>query len=967
VGKKQTGWEIVDQRPVTGGEDSSAPDFLPVPVQDINRPVTDDSPLSFDDFANDPLTSILRLGNKTISQPIYRAAQHGLENSASLVHELTSPIVDESGDNPDFISNVLNKTNKTLQKGGRIAGKALGTALAPVNTIAAPVLEPLEPVFAGAGELLKGTTGEVRPEMLPETEGMSEADFLTKVLSTPGAVTTGNDNADVLTAAIAGLAVPMPGGAGTGASRAAETLKVAEMGSPFAKLASEMTVKNGGSTLNLTRGNLAGTRNFAVSLFPELTQKIEGRPITPADIQGFLDKNRQLLSDPRLSFGTWVDPNGTTWLDIVATTPVKKNAMELAQRYNQKAIYNLKTGEEIATGATGATGEMLTEVPPQARFAQVEAGPARERFQGTHYSNAKTDVLRGDMRGSSGIGQEKLRLKEGQGAAPGVYVYGPETVRPEDMIVTRPYKHKVEGDFALANLDDNDVWNTTLTEAFKKHKAEGANDTQAMLRAVNDAEHALRDAGYDGYYRGKKDITFLFDDQPVAQAQSGGIARETSIPSSVMGDEWAPIAVDGEPVDRRVANIPIDQDRRLAAAQKRTLELVPDWKETVKNGPDVIAPNQTPEAQAFLGEFDRQLNATVRAFKNATSGEEKTNLLQQIGRLQNMKNNLVAKGSLSNTAMRTAADDVFIENLVGTRKEFPQTTFEERMQNAVTRAVKDKKNYGPGAANIEEFKNRRGDFQNDVHFLNDFRRHKFDITEWDWETKTETKQQIELDVSGWEMLDEAAQNAFIEKANNDPQFQRLFLSVRAWSGHGYKQMYQASKAVIYNNQRMFSHAPEISINSPSTNRTVYWDNQQTYAGAELLLKAIRKSEVDHATLLYRGVGHYAPIAELEAIEAGDVMNIPGLSSFTRNTKTMETFVGLASHQYRFVLNHNGDGAKSFNIAPLAEHREWEHITQGEFRVDHVTIEDVPTKNSVLAHEYPRTRKKTFYITQTGVF
>jgi hypothetical protein len=117
-----------------------------------------------------------------------------------------------------------------------------------------------------------------------------------------------------------------------------------------------------GSTFNMYFGDLGGKELYAVSLYPDLGIVLEGKEIPPDVLRRFISDNDDLFKDPRVSVGTWFDSEGgMTYLDISATIPDRQQAIELGRQYNQIAIFDLSTFEEIDTGGTG---EAIENVPP---------------------------------------------------------------------------------------------------------------------------------------------------------------------------------------------------------------------------------------------------------------------------------------------------------------------------------------------------------------------------------------------------------------------------------------------------------------------------------------------------------------------------------------------------------------------------------------------------------------------------
>jgi hypothetical protein len=117
-----------------------------------------------------------------------------------------------------------------------------------------------------------------------------------------------------------------------------------------------------GSTFNMYFGDLGGKTLYAVSLYPDLGIVLEGQEIPEDLLRRFISDNSDLLDDPRVSVGTWFDSeSGLTYLDVSATIPDRQQAIELGQQYNQIAIFDLSTFEEISTGGTG---EQIEDLPP---------------------------------------------------------------------------------------------------------------------------------------------------------------------------------------------------------------------------------------------------------------------------------------------------------------------------------------------------------------------------------------------------------------------------------------------------------------------------------------------------------------------------------------------------------------------------------------------------------------------------
>lgn len=112
--------------------------------------------------------------------------------------------------------------------------------------------------------------------------------------------------------------------------------------------------ESNGSTFSVAGENLAGKDKGAVSIFPERSEILEGK-LTADRLNDYIEKNKDLLegNESTLAVDTRYDAeSGKTYLDISSAVPIDK-AFELGRKYNQKAIFDLKTMEEVSTGGTG--------------------------------------------------------------------------------------------------------------------------------------------------------------------------------------------------------------------------------------------------------------------------------------------------------------------------------------------------------------------------------------------------------------------------------------------------------------------------------------------------------------------------------------------------------------------------------------------------------------------------------------
>ena len=111
--------------------------------------------------------------------------------------------------------------------------------------------------------------------------------------------------------------------------------------------------KTGGSNFS-REGNLVGTDSYAVPIFPEHSKIVNGK-VTREQLAKFYVDNKEILTKhSELTVGTRFD-NGKTYIDLSALVPItnKHGAIELARKYNQETILNLKTLEKTKIEGIG--------------------------------------------------------------------------------------------------------------------------------------------------------------------------------------------------------------------------------------------------------------------------------------------------------------------------------------------------------------------------------------------------------------------------------------------------------------------------------------------------------------------------------------------------------------------------------------------------------------------------------------
>lgn len=144
---------------------------------------------------------------------------------------------------------------------------------------------------------------------------------------------------------------------------------------------------NGGVTWNLSKGNMAGTDNYAVSIYPDRAQILDGADFDT--VEEYILSNSDLLENSENSFGAW-SHDGKVYLDVVATIPDINKAVELGKQHNQIAIWGLKNGEQISTGGTGEVKESAQEqvLPQQLQDEVAAATSPAYNIALNHYAEA---------------------------------------------------------------------------------------------------------------------------------------------------------------------------------------------------------------------------------------------------------------------------------------------------------------------------------------------------------------------------------------------------------------------------------------------------------------------------------------------------------------------------------------------------------------------------------------------------
>lgn len=121
---------------------------------------------------------------------------------------------------------------------------------------------------------------------------------------------------------------------------------------------SSRTISGGGISIHVKNGKEPKS-GYMCATYAERAEWIKGDDVKDpekrtAAIKSFMEKNKDVLSDPDNYLGTWYDTeSGNISLDISRNFKSKSAAIKYATEHNEKAIWDVKNMAEISTGGTG--------------------------------------------------------------------------------------------------------------------------------------------------------------------------------------------------------------------------------------------------------------------------------------------------------------------------------------------------------------------------------------------------------------------------------------------------------------------------------------------------------------------------------------------------------------------------------------------------------------------------------------
>lgn len=278
-----------------------------------------------------------------------------------------------------------------------------------------------------------------------------------------------------------------------------------------------------------TGQNLGGSRNISVGVSPEHAV-VHTSPPTPESHDDFVKAHAAILSKHVNSAvkTSYDQSTGLHKTEIAGITPSKGAAIDVAQHVGEDHVHNHATGERIPTGATGA--HHIPDVSVDDRLDHLRKNsPMRTDYHGTHFSDKSIHMIDGARRGAppakglpadSDMPRVRLGTKTGMGkdAPAGFYSHQVGSI-PDLVSSTKPHAYSIRGHFAFADTN-HPAFQAGYANGVQEASAKGAPPPIAHQLGLNSAEHALQDAGFDGYTSPKHPaIHFHFGDhaaEPVA-------------------------------------------------------------------------------------------------------------------------------------------------------------------------------------------------------------------------------------------------------------------------------------------------------------------------------------------------------------------------------------------------------------------------------------------------------------------
>jgi len=111
-----------------------------------------------------------------------------------------------------------------------------------------------------------------------------------------------------------------------------------------------------GVTLHPVLGDVLGSTLYAVSVGTSEVRPESG--LTREALLSFICANSELFACPGACLGLWQNAFGHVELDVTVVLKSRKRALRIANAQNQRAIFNLRTGEQITVRASARSSEI---------------------------------------------------------------------------------------------------------------------------------------------------------------------------------------------------------------------------------------------------------------------------------------------------------------------------------------------------------------------------------------------------------------------------------------------------------------------------------------------------------------------------------------------------------------------------------------------------------------------------------
>lgn len=129
-------------------------------------------------------------------------------------------------------------------------------------------------------------------------------------------------------------------------NRFANSITLADWSIKLVSMADALSVGDGGFSVDSQTGEDARA-GFAVAVHPE-HERVVTSPVGVADLIAYLVDVAHVLALPGRVFGGWRDPQtDTVYLDVSAIVSDYSDAVSLARKANQVAVFDLAAGESV--------------------------------------------------------------------------------------------------------------------------------------------------------------------------------------------------------------------------------------------------------------------------------------------------------------------------------------------------------------------------------------------------------------------------------------------------------------------------------------------------------------------------------------------------------------------------------------------------------------------------------------------